>query len=51
MLEWLPLPSQVTLASSTAGALVTAQVAQLGFEAKLLKDVTRLKTLEEERDD
>jgi len=38
------LPASVTISGGTAGALVGAQVVQLGFEARLLIDVTRLKT-------
>lgn len=41
------VPASVTLTGGTAGALVAAQVVQLGFEAKLLRDVTRLKTRQE----
>lgn len=45
MLEVFPL--NITITGGTAGALVGAQVVQLGFEAKLLRDVTRLKTRKE----
>lgn len=48
------LPVSVTISGGTAGALVAAQVVQLGFEAKLLRDVTVLKTknaMEDEDDE
>lgn len=38
------IPTSVTISGGTAGALIGAQVVQLGFEAKMLRDVTRLKT-------
>lgn len=45
MIEALPfVPASVTVSGGVAGALVAAQVAQLGFEARLLIDVTKLKT-------
>lgn len=42
MIDFLPMT--VTVSGSVAGALVAAQVAQLGFEARLLSDVSTLKT-------
>lgn len=45
------IPTQVTISGGTAGALVAAQVAQLGFEARLLSKTTRLETVLAERAD
>jgi len=44
------LPASVTISGGTAGALVAAQVAQLGFEARLLSKTTRLETVLDERE-
>lgn len=44
MIPELPLPLSVTVSGGTAGALVAAQVAQLATEAKLIRDVTALRT-------
>lgn len=38
------VPASVTISGGTAGALVAAQVAQLGTEAKLIRDVSVLRT-------
>jgi predicted acylesterase/phospholipase RssA len=43
MLDGL-IPASVTVSGTTAGALVAAQVAQLGTEAKLISDVSVLRT-------
>jgi len=42
--EVASLPASVTISGGTAGALVAAQVAQLSFEAKLIRDVSVLRT-------
>lgn len=38
------LPIELAISGSLAGAIFAAQVAQLGFEATLLRKTTRLET-------
>lgn len=39
-----PVPGEVVISGSLAGAIVASQVVQLGFEASLLRKTTHLET-------